>query len=90
MPPMPAMPTKVLMGTALRREKAAERREKTISFVLSSLLYGQHVGVIACNFDLRYITYAYASVLILKLKYVQFLSIVCHVEIASFRGRDGS
>ena len=62
-----------------------------------ALLYGQHGDVIACNFDLDYITYiyAYSSVtpdilFMVRLRYVQLLSISCHVEIASVRGRDGS
>ena len=41
------MATKVLVGID-------ERREKTMSFVLT-LLYGQHGDVIACNFDLDYV-----------------------------------
>ena len=48
-PPKAATPTKVLVGIEARRENTM--------LLLLALIYGQHGDVIACNFELYYITY---------------------------------
>ena len=91
-PPKAATPTKVLVGIEARRENTM--------LLLLALIYGQHGDVIACNFELYYITYG-------KLKEEgdgrvispsnngvgkekpAICNIFCHVEIASVIGSRG-